>query len=241
MSETKHERVSRLLREGLGQPGSTIPSEAELVRHYDVSRATIRQALATLEAEGLIMSSQGSRRTVRDSTRWRWDMSSWEKAHNADADAWANTIKTQGGTPYNDISVHVVQATEDVAAALHITARDRIYTRSRVRSVNGEPHQLSDSFFPGWLTDEDPGLITPGDVAAKGGLLAAGGHPQARFFDTLSARMPTAEESTKLRMTTGTPLLVHTRVGYDKDNRPLRYMITRMAADKVQITYDVDA
>lgn len=241
MSEAKHERVTRLLRENLGEPGSTVPSETELIRRYGVSRSTIRQALATLEAEGLIISSQGSRRRVRDFRQWRWDMSAWEKAHNADADAWANTIKAQGGEPHNDISVHVVRATDEIAAALDISPGDQIYTRSRLRSVNDEPHQLSDSFFPGWLTTEAPSLITPGDVAAKGGLLAASGHPQVRFFDTLSARMPTADEAGKLLMPTGTPLLVHTRVGYDSRERPLRYMVTRMAADRVQITYDVEA
>lgn len=53
--------------------------------------------------------------------------------------------------------------------------------------------------------------------------------------------MPTAEEASTLRMPPGTALLVHTRIGYSKDGRPLRYMVTRMAADRVKISYDLDA
>jgi GntR family transcriptional regulator len=40
-------------------------------------------------------------------------------------------------------------------------------------------------------------------------------------------------------MPSGTPLLVHTRAGYDAQGRPVRHMITRMAADRVEVTYDL--
>ena len=36
----------------------------------------------------------------------------------------------------------------------------------------------------------------------------------------------------------GTPLLIHTRVGYDAQARPVRYMVSRMAADRVEVVRD---
>jgi hypothetical protein len=54
-------------------------------------------------------------------------------------------------------------------------------------------------------------------------------------------RMPSTEEAQRLMMAPGTPLLVHTRVGYDSEGRPVRYMVTGMAADRVEVSYDVDA
>ena len=241
MTEYAHERVSRLIREELGPPGSELPSEADLMERYQVSRATIRQALATLEQEGLITSSRGRRRTVRDTRRWHWNMTTWERAHSASADAWANTIREQGGVPHNQIEIRIVQASPEVAKALDIPEGQPIVNRHRIRSVNGEPHQLSDSYFPKWLTDQAPLLAEPGDIATKRGLLADSGFPQARYHDEITARMPTSEEANLLRMQPGTALLVHTRIGYHADGRPLRYMVTRMAADRVQISYDVDA
>jgi GntR family transcriptional regulator len=53
--------------------------------------------------------------------------------------------------------------------------------------------------------------------------------------------MPSAEEAQRLMMAPGTPLLVHTRVGYDAEGRPVRYMVSRMAADRVEVSYDLDA
>lgn len=240
MTETKTDRVRRLLREALPPPGGELPSEAELVATHGVSRNTIRRALDALEAQGLITSSQGSRRIVRDTHRWHWSMSEWERAHSYDGDAWANTIQAQGGEPYNDIQATTIAAPEDVAKVLGIEPGTAIQARFRVRGVNGEPHQLCDSYFPPFVTDGNDLFWQPGDLSVPGGLLAASGHRQARWHDTLSARMPTDEETQRLRMSPGTPLLVHTRVGFDAEGRPVRYMVTRMAADRVEISYDLE-
>lgn len=167
MTEYAH---SRLIRAELGPPGSELPSEAELVERFKVGRATIRQALATLEQEGLITTGRGRRRTVRDGRRWHWDMTAWEKAHSASADAWANTIRAQVGVPHSEVEVRIVKATAEVVAALDIPEGQAIVNRTRIRSVNGEPHQLSDSYFPKWLTDQAPLLSEPGDIASKRGL-----------------------------------------------------------------------
>jgi GntR family transcriptional regulator len=241
MTDTKTERVRRLISESLPKPGDPLPSEAELMDEYDVSRNTIRRALAALEAEGLISSSQGSRRIVRDSHRWHWSMSEWERAHSNDGDAWANTIRAQGGKPDNDLQIVAEQASAEVASALGIEEGAAIQARHRMRSVNGEPHQLSDSYFPPFVTDDNELFWRPTDLGVQGGLLAATGHAQVRWHDTLTARMPRADEAQRLRMAPGTPLLVHTRIGYDKDDRPVRYMVTRMAADRVEVSYDLEA
>ncbi len=40
-------------------PGDRLPSEPEICRHFDVSRTTVRQALAELDAEGVIRREKG--------------------------------------------------------------------------------------------------------------------------------------------------------------------------------------
>ena len=67
--ESKHQRISRLLREAIrsgSHPiGSRLPSEARLVQQHGVSRPTVMRALNDLEAEGLIERRMGSGSFVR--------------------------------------------------------------------------------------------------------------------------------------------------------------------------------
>ncbi|WP_246075625.1 GntR family transcriptional regulator [Nonomuraea terrae] len=48
-------------------PGGALPSEARLRRRYGASRTTVRQALAVLEREGLVVARHGRGRFVRPS------------------------------------------------------------------------------------------------------------------------------------------------------------------------------
>ncbi|GAA3181726.1 GntR family transcriptional regulator [Nonomuraea roseoviolacea] len=54
----------RIARGELG-PGAAIPSEADLRRCFGSSRNTVRQALAVLEQEGLVVAQHGRGRFVR--------------------------------------------------------------------------------------------------------------------------------------------------------------------------------
>ncbi len=52
-------QVEMLLLEGTLRPGDRLPGERELALMFDVSRPTLRQALAELESKGLIEARQG--------------------------------------------------------------------------------------------------------------------------------------------------------------------------------------
>lgn len=47
------------IRQGEWSAGDRLPTEAELGAHYQVSRSTVRQAVKTLQAQGLLTSRQG--------------------------------------------------------------------------------------------------------------------------------------------------------------------------------------
>lgn len=239
---TKHEELAAVIRQRIGDGTyqDVLPSDADLVSEFGYSRATVRQAFTALENEGLIIARAGSRRRIRSQRRWDWPMATWETGHTQAEDAWAASIHDQGGQPKTEVTVHIERATPDVAQALQIDAGDQVVIRRRVRSVDGEPHQLADSHFPYWLAEKFPVFLQPGDLSAPGGLLASVGMPQARWADEITARMPTPEESRLLEATKGVPLLVHTRTGYSKQGQPVRHMITRMTADRVHVRYELD-
>lgn len=51
--------LSKEIASGRWSPGERLPSEPDLCKHFDVSRTTLRQALGSLEAEGLIRRDKG--------------------------------------------------------------------------------------------------------------------------------------------------------------------------------------
>ncbi|RVX46246.1 regulatory GntR family protein [Nonomuraea polychroma] len=52
------------IEDGQLPPGGALPSEADLRRHYAASRNTVRQALAVLERDGLVVAEHGRGRFV---------------------------------------------------------------------------------------------------------------------------------------------------------------------------------
>lgn len=60
------EDLRRRLREGEWLPGAPMPSEADLVYEYDLSRNTVRRVLYRLRDEGFIVSRRGERWRAAD-------------------------------------------------------------------------------------------------------------------------------------------------------------------------------
>jgi len=62
--------VARLILTGVWREGTTLPREIELASRFDVSRASIREALSLLKAKGLIVSRQKAGTHVRSRIDW---------------------------------------------------------------------------------------------------------------------------------------------------------------------------
>lgn len=57
--ETVALQLRKLIEQGTLQPGEKLPGERELARHFSVSRASIRQAIAVLRAAGMLQIKPG--------------------------------------------------------------------------------------------------------------------------------------------------------------------------------------
>jgi GntR family transcriptional repressor for pyruvate dehydrogenase complex len=60
------QRLQALILEGKLKPGDRLPPERELVRRFQVSRGSVRDAVRTLELIGLVRSRQGEGTSVRE-------------------------------------------------------------------------------------------------------------------------------------------------------------------------------
>ncbi|MEV8476200.1 GntR family transcriptional regulator [Streptomyces sp. NPDC051173] len=229
------------IRDGSLRPGEVLPTSRELADHYGVTTRTVSAGIDVLKVEGLVVGEQGGRRRVRASRPITWNLTKFELGTRRDTavmDDWATAIKEAGREPAQEISVATEGASEDVAAWLRIQPGEEVVRRERLRTVDGQPFQLSTSYFPGSIAQGSE-LMEERDVSRPGGILAHIGHPQRHVRDEIGVRMPTPEESERMNLPPGTPVAEHVRIGYG-DTAPVRVMITIAPGDRHRLVYELE-
>lgn len=229
------ERVTATIRDqitsGVYGPGDSLPPEDTLATSMEVSRTTVRSALAQLTAEGLVEAARGRGRRVRTFTLTRWS-----PGLISGQDAWRDQV-TQG--PHSQrVELSLIQAPALVADLMQIKPGTTVVARRRVRFIDDNPCQTADSFYPKDIADGTP-IMDAGDASPAGDLLAAAGHHQSRFTDVIKVRMASPDERARLLLPPVTAVAEHCRVGYDQNGRPVQVTITIVPGDRQLITYEI--
>lgn len=197
-------RVKQFLKEGLEQgrwrPGAVMPSEAELVEQFGVSRMTVNRALRELKSEGLIERVQGvgtfaaqlhrvsSTLTIRD-------------LHEE--------ITTRGNRHEAVVRfAREERATQELAQQLGLRPRARVFHSLIVHLESGVPLQCEDRYVnpacaPGYL-DVDFTTITPTNY-----LLEVAPLWEAQY--SIQSSTPSAEEARLLGIGVHEPCLIVVR------------------------------
>lgn len=148
------EKIRNYIVEKDLQPGTLLPSEAELMELFGASRGTIRAALTALENEGLIYKAQGKGTYVsppRISGRFRTMISFTEE------------IKAKGLEPTSKVlEAALIEADEEIAAKMKIEVGDQVYRITRIRYANENPVGLNTSHINAKLC---PGFLERADVS----------------------------------------------------------------------------
>src|SRR4029078_2743630 len=110
--------------------------------------------------------------------------------------------------------------------------------RRRVRSLDGEPFNINDSYFPLKFV-QDSEVMQPHDIArgANQGLTERG-YEEIRALDEIYGRMPTPDEATRLRLGPGTPVACHMVTGLTREGLPVRVVINVLPGDRHVIVYE---
>ncbi len=222
----KHAQLSDVLADlavhELG-PDAAIPSERELMTTYDVSRATVRKAIDSLVADGLLHRIHGKGTFV---ARPRLE----SRLHLA---SFSQDMRRRGLTPSTRLlSVELDEPPADVAKALDLSADGTAWRLDRVRLADGQPIALENGWYPRALL---PGLDRHDLGGSLYGLLAD-------VYDlaidsaeqTLWGETADAATARRLDAPVNTPLLVFRRVSYAA-GRPLEYVVSRYRGDRYQL------
>ncbi|MEZ0072373.1 GntR family transcriptional regulator [Planotetraspora sp. GP83] len=241
--------VRRAIYTGALGPGDQIPTETDLMEAHGVSRNTVRLALGELENEGLILRMRRRGTFVRERRpllmRPQDEFRPLDEVHPLNAgeprfDSFVHAVTSEGRRADQNIQVSIVEPPEDVATRLALTDKALAVVRRRLRFVDGQPYNTYDSYFPLDLVG-DSEIARPGDIKRGANrVLEELGHPQVRVIDDISARMPTPDETLQLQLEPGTPVVVYVRVGYDRDDTPVRVAVSVLPADKHLIRYELE-
>ncbi|MFD0078903.1 GntR family transcriptional regulator [Streptomyces sp. NPDC127166] len=229
------------IKSGALRPGDVLPTSRELAEHYGVTLKTVGSGIDLLKTEGLVIGEQGGRRRVRASRPIVWNLTRFERGKRRDSSAgddWAAAIRDAGREPEQHVSVQLEQADAQMSAWLQVPIGSEVVQRVRLRTVDGQPYQLSTSSFPMQIAEGTP-LLDDGDISMPGGILAAIGHPQLQVRDEITIRMPSPEETDQLQLPPGTPVAEHVRIGYGEIG-PVRVMVTIAPGDRHRLVYELE-
>ena len=133
------------------------------------------------------------------------------------------------------------KAPADVAERLGVRKGQKVLVRRRRYLLEGFPVEYAVSFVP---TDISRGTAIELPDTGPGGIYARieeQGHRLGSFREEVTARMPTREESDRLALTAGVPVLHLVRTAEDKAGRVVEVCDTVMAAHSFVLDYKLPA
>lgn len=144
------DRLRREISAGELAPGERLGAEREIADRLEVSRSTIRAALADLERNGIVRRARGraggifvsDRKVERDLTSLA-GLPAYLRRQGFQSDARV-------------ISTAMVEADDEIAGALSLDAGTLVLEVVRVRLADGEPISLERATFP---ADQFPHLL----------------------------------------------------------------------------------
>jgi GntR family transcriptional regulator len=222
----KHAQLSDVLADlavrELG-PDAAIPSERELMATYDVSRATVRKAIESLIADGLLHRIHG-KGTFVATPRLE------SRLHLA---SFSQDMRRRGLSPSTRLlQIELDEPPADVARALDLGTDRAAWRIDRVRLADDRPIALEKGWYPrAPLPDLDRR-----DLGGSLYELFAGayGLPIDSAEQTLWGEVADATTARRLDAPVNTPLLVFRRVSCAA-GRPLEYVVSRYRGDRYQI------
>ncbi|MFI9721138.1 GntR family transcriptional regulator [Streptomyces sp. NPDC052396] len=228
--------IRKAIAAGEFPPGAPLPSEAQLIERYGVSRPTVRNAVAALRSEGLIEVIHGKGSFVRalPSPTLTIDRAVTRKA--------GTYVLGQAWDAVEKPAVYRTQTTAATGALLQLGEGEALFGVDRLLSDRATGARAQHRVLIPFAVAEGTPLTDapdtePADIYA---LLAEAGH-KLTWSETVSARMPQPDERQALGIPEATPIIVSTRITHGTGQQPLLLEELRASASQAQFTYRITA
>lgn len=244
--DNKHDQIAAAIREqilrGDYTPGEALPALTVLRKAYGAANNTVRQALATLQAEGLVETRPGAGTYVRSfepiarAGQWRVRRDVWMAGRSP----WDVDVRDRD-SEVDQIVVDRAPLPEHLARSMQRPAGAEMIRRSRRYLIEKRPTMLAVSYVPLELA---AGSRVEEEYTGGGGIwarLAELGHEPVRFSESVRGRPGSDEEVERLRLPASSWVFHIIRAAYAADGSTVE--VNEMWADmaKYVLTYEFDA
>ena len=211
-------------------PGRQLAPEPQLAGELGVSRPTLREALRSLEDEGVVTRSRGAGTFVSHRPRLR---------NNLDVNfGVSDAIRQSGMEPGSMAAVTTIEtAPEEEREALALGPEEQVVVVERVRTADSRPVVFTRDVLPVRMLEGKSDAIQSlagGSIydTMEGDLGLVIHHGVASFTPARASKLV----ASKLRVARGTLLLYLRQVDYDREGRPLLSSHEHHLADAFEFT-----
>lgn len=229
-AQIKNELRSRIL-DGRYAPHERLPSEADLIALFGVSRITVRQALGDLQREGLLFKIHGKGTYVSKPKTFQ---------ELAQLEGFAEAMNKRGFETFNRvIAQRSLKASGDVAAQLQLPAKSPVTEIRRIRFLNREPISLDVSYFSREIGDR----LRRADLAQRDifSLIENElGIPLGKAELQIEAMLADEALASLLKIEEGAPILRMARLTYSAAGQPIDFEYIYYRGDAFQYRMRVE-
>jgi GntR family transcriptional regulator len=209
-------------------PNSLIPTEQELMKEFNVSRTTIRQAISILVQDGLLEKRQGKGTIVKPHPL----VGSLGRLKG-----FAEEVMEKGLTPHSKLlRMEFTDSLHYEKSILNVGEDEKILLVERVRFADDTPIALERSCWPEHigkiLVNYDFNTAKFYEILEQHNILLK------KAKEKISAINATIYEADLLGIRGGEALLEMTRLSFGMDDRPIEYTRTKYRSDKYH--YDIE-
>ncbi|MCP3800034.1 GntR family transcriptional regulator [Allokutzneria sp. A3M-2-11 16] len=203
-------------------PGSPIPTERSLASDFDVSRTTVRQALAELTVEGRLLRVQGKGTFA----------AAPKVAQRLQLSSYTEDMRAQGRQPTSRLLESSEQPAEaELARYLGVRPGAKVLRLRRLRLADGEPMAIETTHLAlGRFRGLRRYIGVGGSLYQV--LRERFGVEMAHADETIETALATPEEAELLGSDIGLPMLLLSRHSFDTEGNPVEWVRSIYRGDR---------
>jgi GntR family transcriptional regulator, nutrient-sensing system regulator len=232
MREPKYWGLKRHLLDLLASlpPGSPIPTERSLAAEFDVSRTTVRQALADLTVEGRLLRVQGKGTFAAEP----------KVAQRLQLSSYTEDMRAQGREPSSQlIDIVEMSAEGELTTLLGIRSGAKVLRMQRLRLADGEPMAIETTHLPLGRFRGLRKYLTPGGSlyqVLRERFDVEMGHAE----ETIETALAGPHEAELLGADVGMPMLLLSRHSFDTAERPVEWVRSVYRGDRYKFVAELN-